>query len=116
MLARALARPWRTCALVYGLLIASFGEPAGTEWEVDPHINLMTWAASLVLIVLAEVFREGARLREEQELGLALARGIEPSLRSRLVIAAESRRVPLLMSCLHGTQVGEVGKVRVVIL
>jgi Protein of unknown function (DUF3500) len=29
-------------------------------------------------------------LREEQELGLALARGIEPSLRSRLVIAAES--------------------------
>ena len=31
-----------------------------------------------------------------------------------LVIAAESRRVPLLMSCLHGTQVGEVGMVRVV--
>jgi hypothetical protein len=29
-------------------------------------------------------------LREEQDLGLALARGVDPSLRSRLVIAAES--------------------------
>ena len=51
-----------------GVLIAIFGEPAGTEWEFKVNINLMTWAAILVLIVLAEVFREGARLREEQEL------------------------------------------------
>lgn len=53
---------------VTGVLIAAFGEPAGTDWEFNVNINLMTWAAILVLIVLAEVFREGARLREEQEL------------------------------------------------
>jgi hypothetical protein len=51
-----------------GALIATFGEPEGTDWTFNVNINLMTWAAILVLIVLAEVFREGARLREEQEL------------------------------------------------
>jgi hypothetical protein len=29
---------------------------------------MMTWGAIVILIVLAEVFREGARLREEQDL------------------------------------------------
>lgn len=53
---------------VTGILVATFGKPAGTDWEFNVNINLMTWAAILVLIVLAEVFREGARLREEQEL------------------------------------------------
>jgi hypothetical protein len=51
-----------------GVLIAAFGEPPGTDWKFNVNVNLMTWAAILVLIVLAEVFREGARLREEQEL------------------------------------------------
>lgn len=51
-----------------GLLIAAFGEPKGTDWSFSFNANLMTWAAILVLIVLAEVFREGARLREEQDL------------------------------------------------
>jgi hypothetical protein len=51
-----------------GGLIAAFGEPPGTDWKFRVNVNLMTWAAILVLIVLAEVFREGARLREEQEL------------------------------------------------
>jgi len=51
-----------------GALITAFGEPEGTDWTFNVNINLMTWAAILVLIVLAEVFREGARLREEQEL------------------------------------------------
>jgi hypothetical protein len=31
-------------------------------------VNLTTWFAVLVIIVLAEVFREGARLRGEAEL------------------------------------------------
>jgi Protein of unknown function (DUF2975) len=53
---------------ITGVLIAAFGEPPGTDWKFNVNINLMTWAAILVLIVLAEVFREGARLREEQEL------------------------------------------------
>ena len=30
--------------------------------------RLSTWGSILILIVLAEVFREGARLKEEQEL------------------------------------------------
>ncbi len=51
-----------------GLLIAAFGEPKGTDWSFDFHLNLMTWGAILVLIVLSEVFREGARLREETDL------------------------------------------------
>lgn len=51
-----------------GLLMAVFGRPHGVDASFDLHINLMTWAAVLVLIVLAEVFREGARLREEQDL------------------------------------------------
>jgi hypothetical protein len=53
---------------VTGLLIAAFGEPRGTDWTFSFSANLMTWAAILVLIVLAEVFREGSRLREEQDL------------------------------------------------
>ena len=51
-----------------GLLVAAFGAPKGADFSFNLHINLMTWVAILVLIVLAEVFREGARLREEQDL------------------------------------------------
>ena len=51
-----------------GLLIAAFGAPAGVDVSFNLHVNLMTWVAILVIIVLAEVFREGARLREEQDL------------------------------------------------
>lgn len=51
-----------------GVLIAAFGEPRGTDWTFDLRINVMVWACILVLIVLAEVFREGTRLREEQDL------------------------------------------------
>lgn len=50
-----------------GVLLAQFGGP-----EVDANytfaIDLSTWGSILILIVLAEVFREGARLKEEQEL------------------------------------------------
>ena len=35
---------------------------------IDGSVNLTTWFAVLVIIVLAEVFREGARLRGEAEL------------------------------------------------
>jgi hypothetical protein len=50
-----------------GVLLAQFGGP-----EVDANytfaIDFSTWGSILILIVLAEVFREGARLKEEQEL------------------------------------------------
>jgi len=51
-----------------GALVAAFGEPSGADMTFNVSVNLMPWASILVLIVLAEVFREGARLREEQEL------------------------------------------------
>ena len=51
-----------------GVLLAAFGAPDGQEANFDVRINLSTWVAILILIVLAEVFREGARLREEQDL------------------------------------------------
>lgn len=34
----------------------------------QPHFNLTAWFSVLVVFVLAEVFREGARLRQEAEL------------------------------------------------
>jgi hypothetical protein len=36
--------------------------------RVDPNLNLTAWFSVLVVFVLAEVFREGARLRREAEL------------------------------------------------
>ncbi len=49
-------------------LIMIFGQPSETEIAVQAPVNFLTWAAIMILIVLAEVFREGARLREEQDL------------------------------------------------
>lgn len=37
-------------------------------WKVNGSISLTTWFAVLAIVVLAEVFREGARLRGEAEL------------------------------------------------
>lgn len=42
--------------------------PDSLRAEFNPNIDLTNWMSILVLIVLAEVFREGARLKEEQEL------------------------------------------------
>jgi hypothetical protein len=36
--------------------------------EVKLSVDLSTWASILILVVLAEVFREGARMKAEQEL------------------------------------------------
>ncbi len=36
--------------------------------HVDPNLNVTAWFSVLVVFVLAEVFREGARLRREAEL------------------------------------------------
>jgi hypothetical protein len=50
-------------------LIAAFGMPPDldTHFEGD-GFDFAPWISILIIIVLAEVFREGARLREEQEL------------------------------------------------
>ena len=36
--------------------------------HVEPKLSLTAWFSVLVVFVLAEVFREGARLRREAEL------------------------------------------------
>jgi hypothetical protein len=38
------------------------------HFRISGGVNLTTWFAVLVIVVLAEVFREGARLRREAEL------------------------------------------------
>ena len=55
---------------VLGLLITIFGTPIRGGADLDPgfDLNLGVWFAVLALFVLAEVFREGTRLREEQKL------------------------------------------------
>jgi Protein of unknown function (DUF2975) len=54
--------------MIVKALVAVLGLPRGTDIHVSSPINWNTWGAILILIVLAEVFREGARLREDQEL------------------------------------------------
>jgi hypothetical protein len=49
-------------------LIAAFGQPEDGSLSVSLNISLGAWAAVLVLLVLAQVFQEGARLRSEEKL------------------------------------------------
>ncbi|MBN8607096.1 MAG: DUF2975 domain-containing protein [Caulobacterales bacterium] len=67
MVAVELARYFLTASIT-GLVVA-FGEAQGVGVrEVSLSVDPSTWGSILILIVLAEVFREGARLKEEQEL------------------------------------------------
>jgi hypothetical protein len=55
---------------IVGLALGVFGAPESvgrTSFSIDSE-NLGSWMSILILICLAEVFREGARLKEEQEL------------------------------------------------
>jgi hypothetical protein len=49
-------------------IAALTGFGATEDAELQLKVDLSTWGSILILIVLAEVFREGARLKEEQEL------------------------------------------------
>lgn len=49
-------------------MFAAVGVPQGADADFNINIDLSTWLSIAVLIVLAEVFREGARMKEEQEL------------------------------------------------
>jgi hypothetical protein len=49
-------------------LFAAVGLPPGASANFEVNIDLSTWLSIAILIVLAEVFREGARMKEEQEL------------------------------------------------
>jgi hypothetical protein len=52
----------------FGAIVAILGHPDSSTLKFDGEVNFTNWMAILILIVLAEVFREGARLKEEQEL------------------------------------------------
>jgi hypothetical protein len=49
-------------------MFAAAGLPVGADADFHLNIDVSTWMSIAVLIVLAEVFREGARMKEEQEL------------------------------------------------
>lgn len=51
------------------LTFTLFGRPVESAGNWEPHftLNLGAWFAVLALLVLSEVFREGARLRDEQQ-------------------------------------------------
>jgi hypothetical protein len=52
-----------------GVLLMQYGGPAVDEFRIELEgERITTWMSILILIVLAEVFREGARMKEEQEL------------------------------------------------
>ncbi len=51
-----------------GLLLTNFAGPLAQNASIRLTFDLSGWASILILIVLAEVFREGARLKAEQEL------------------------------------------------
>ncbi len=51
-----------------GVLLAATHTQLAESAEFEMRVDLSTWGSILILIVLAEVFREGARLKEEQEL------------------------------------------------
>jgi len=53
-------------ALTGALLTGDNGVDLKARYSLN--IDVSTWGSILILIVLAEVFREGARLKEEQEL------------------------------------------------
>jgi len=53
--------------VAFGVLLSIFGGP-NIDANYSLTIDVSTWGSILILIVLAEVFREGARLKEEQEL------------------------------------------------
>ena len=64
----------RLIGLMLGLLelgrYAVWGVSSRISWidRVEPNFSVTAWFSVLVVFVLAEVFREGARLRRESEL------------------------------------------------
>ncbi len=74
--ARHLRVIWMTMLVIelarYALLALTAALLTAFEPDIDANftfsLDLSTWGSILILIVLAEVFSEGARLREEQEL------------------------------------------------
>jgi hypothetical protein len=59
----------RMCVnLLAGWLLSVLGTPDQKDMTVSLTPNLSVWFAVLTLLVLAQVFREGAAMREEQKM------------------------------------------------
>lgn len=59
----------RMCVnLLAGILLSMLGAPDQKELSVNLTVNLSVWFSVLTLVVLAQVFREGAAMREEQKM------------------------------------------------
>ena len=59
--------------MLAALELSRYGGRASAPWcrgssATEPNFSLTAWFSVLVVFVLAEVFREGARLRREAEL------------------------------------------------
>jgi hypothetical protein len=54
--------------LIFGALFDSLGATASDGLEPSVEINLIVWFSVLSLFVLAEVFKEGSRLRHDQQM------------------------------------------------
>lgn len=67
MLAMEIAR-YLLLLMTVGLFALNNSQSGTQEANVQFHVDLSTWASIAILMVLAEVFREGARMRDEQEL------------------------------------------------
>ena len=50
------------------LILKIFGQPAGGTITIDIDPSIIAWCAVLVLFILSEVFKEGARLRKNDQL------------------------------------------------
>lgn len=55
-------------AALTSVLVLALGQPETANVKVGIKVDLMAWFMIAIVVVLAEVFREGARLKEEQEL------------------------------------------------
>lgn len=55
---------------IIALMFTVFGRPVESGVSIQPQfgLNIGAWIAVIALLVLAEVFREGTRLRDEQKL------------------------------------------------
>ena len=50
------------------LVVLSNTVDLGPEYQANINLNLAVWGAVIVLLILAQVFKEGARLREEEKM------------------------------------------------
>ena len=79
--------------------------------HVESPINLTTWGVIGIIIVLSEIFREGARLKEEQELTI-----LETYLPEQLNTDDLVQRIDAVIQELGATSDKDLGRVMRVVM